>query len=101
MTLKSFSGCQPAFKANAASGRRIENSYFEDMHCCAMPSRRPQGATATRRKVMREKSKPTRSTARVVLTDAKLHGDETIETPIGPIELTNSYFDDAASKRLY
>ena len=50
---------------------------------------------------MREKSKPTRSTAGVVLTDAKLHGDETIETPIGPIELTNSYFDDAASKRLY
>ena len=41
-----------------------------------------------------------KSTA-TALTDAKLHGDEVIETPIGAIELTDSYFDDDASKRLY
>jgi len=35
------------------------------------------------------------------LEDAKLHGDETIQTPIGEIRLTDSYFDDDASKRLY
>jgi hypothetical protein len=35
------------------------------------------------------------------LTNAKLHGDETIEAPVGPIQLNDSYFDDAASKRLY
>jgi hypothetical protein len=47
---------------------------------------------------MRDES---RTTAAVALTDAKLHGNEIIETPIGPIKLTNTYFDDAASKRLY
>lgn len=35
------------------------------------------------------------------LGSAKLHGDEIIETPIGNIELAHSYFDDAASKRLF
>jgi hypothetical protein len=50
---------------------------------------------------MREKSTATASAARVALTNAKLHGDEIIETPIGPIELTHNYFDDDASKRLY
>jgi hypothetical protein len=42
-----------------------------------------------------------KAACRIALADAKLHGDEAIETPIGPIELINSYFDDAASKRLY
>jgi hypothetical protein len=37
----------------------------------------------------------------VPLSDAKLHGDETIETPIGEIKLEDSYFDGDASKRLY
>ncbi|MGE3875738.1 MAG: DUF1254 domain-containing protein [Parvibaculaceae bacterium] len=32
---------------------------------------------------------------------AKLHGDERIQTPIGEIRLTDSYFNDNASKRLY
>jgi hypothetical protein len=49
---------------------------------------------------MRDKPKSARSTA-AALTAAKLHGDELIDTPIGPIQLTDSYFDDAASKRLY
>jgi hypothetical protein len=46
-------------------------------------------------------NKPTApaSAARVALADAKLHGDEAIETPIGPIELTHNYFDDDTSKR--
>lgn len=35
------------------------------------------------------------------LANSKLHGDETIQTPIGDIKLIDSYFDDAASKRLY
>jgi hypothetical protein len=50
---------------------------------------------------MKNKSRAAASAARVALTDAKLHGDEAIDTPIGPIELNDSYFDDAASKRLY
>ena len=37
----------------------------------------------------------------VPLEKAKLHGNETIQTPIGPIQLINSYFDDDASRRLY
>lgn len=37
----------------------------------------------------------------VALEDASLHGDETIQTPIGDIELQDSYFDDDASKRLF
>jgi len=35
------------------------------------------------------------------LEDATLQGDEIIQTPIGPIKLEDSYFDDNASKRLY
>jgi hypothetical protein len=35
------------------------------------------------------------------LGDATLHGDEVIQSPIGRIELNDSYFDDDASKRLY
>ena len=35
------------------------------------------------------------------LEDATLQGDETIQTPIGPIKLEDTYFDDDASKRLY
>jgi hypothetical protein len=50
---------------------------------------------------MTDKSKLATSVASVALADAKLHGDEIIETPIGQIELTNNYFDDAASKRLH
>lgn len=37
----------------------------------------------------------------VSLESAKLHGDETIQTPIGTIEFVHSYFDDDASKRLF
>jgi len=37
----------------------------------------------------------------VPLDQAKLYGDENIATPIGTIELQNTYFDDDASKRLY
>jgi hypothetical protein len=37
----------------------------------------------------------------VALDKAKLHGDEIIETPLGNIELANSYFDDDASTRLF
>jgi hypothetical protein len=37
----------------------------------------------------------------VSLEGAKLHGDETIQTPIGDIELVDSYFNDDASKRLF
>jgi hypothetical protein len=37
----------------------------------------------------------------VPLGEATLHGDEVIDTPIGKIELQDSYFDDEASKRLY
>jgi hypothetical protein len=37
----------------------------------------------------------------VSLEDAKLHGNEIIETPLGEIELVNNYFDDDASQRLY
>jgi hypothetical protein len=39
--------------------------------------------------------------AGVPLDSAKLHGDETIQTPIGDIELVDSYFSDDASKRLF
>jgi hypothetical protein len=35
------------------------------------------------------------------LANAQLHGDETIQTPIGDIKLIDSYFNDDASKRLY
>jgi hypothetical protein len=35
------------------------------------------------------------------LGKAKLHGDEMIETPIGKIKLTDNYFDDDASRRLF
>jgi hypothetical protein len=37
----------------------------------------------------------------VPLESATLQGDEVIQTPIGEIELTDSYFDDHASKRLF
>jgi hypothetical protein len=37
----------------------------------------------------------------VPLDSATLQGDEVIETPIGDIELTDSYFDDDASTRLF
>lgn len=40
-------------------------------------------------------------TASVPLDRAALHGDERIATPIGDIELVDTYFDDAASARLY
>jgi hypothetical protein len=39
--------------------------------------------------------------AAIPLGKAALHGDEHIETPIGDIELTHSYFDDDASERLF
>lgn len=35
------------------------------------------------------------------LAMARLHGNELIATPIGPVELVHSYFDDAAAARLY
>ncbi|WP_230279809.1 DUF1254 domain-containing protein [Croceicoccus sp. Ery15] len=35
------------------------------------------------------------------LEQARLQGNETIETPIGAIELTHNYFDDDASARLF
>ena len=35
------------------------------------------------------------------LAEAKLYGNETIATPIGPIELIHSYFDEEASTRLF
>ncbi len=35
------------------------------------------------------------------LAEATLHGNESIDTPIGPIGLVHSYFDDDASTRLY
>src|SRR4029077_19492198 len=53
------------------------------------------------RKTMKDKSTAKTSAALAALTDAKLHGNEAIETPIGPIELTHNYFDDDASKHLY
>ena len=37
----------------------------------------------------------------VALADAKLAGNELIQTPIGDIELIHSYFDDDASRRLF
>jgi len=37
----------------------------------------------------------------VALKDARLHGDEVITTPIGEIQLIDSYFDNQASKRLF
>ncbi|MDV2983839.1 UNVERIFIED_CONTAM: DUF1214 domain-containing protein [Methylobacteriaceae bacterium AG10] len=37
----------------------------------------------------------------VPLAGAKLHGDETIDTPIGAIKLQDNYFNNEASKRLY
>jgi hypothetical protein len=37
----------------------------------------------------------------VSLSNAKLHGDETLRTPIGNIKLIDSYFDDKVSKRLF
>ena len=37
----------------------------------------------------------------VPLTKATLNGDEVIDTPIGKIELVDTYFDDDASKRLF
>jgi hypothetical protein len=39
--------------------------------------------------------------AAVPLDGAALHGNESIQTPIGPITLQDSYFDDEASTRLY
>jgi hypothetical protein len=42
-----------------------------------------------------------KSRAGTPLSGATLHGNETLVTPIGPIELVHSYFDDDASKRLY
>jgi hypothetical protein len=50
---------------------------------------------------MKDKSTAKPSATGVALAEAKLHGDEAIATPIGPIELTHNYFDDDASKRLY
>ena len=50
---------------------------------------------------MGDKSTAKSSAARIALIDAKLYGDEAIETQIGSIELTHNYFDDDASKRLY
>lgn len=35
------------------------------------------------------------------LSKANLHGDEIIDTPIGPIELEHNYFGDDASERLF
>jgi len=40
-------------------------------------------------------------TSGVPLEKATLHGNEVIATPIGDIALTNTYFDDDASTRLY
>lgn len=37
----------------------------------------------------------------VPLEDAALHGDEVIDTPVGEIELVDTYFDEDASQRLY
>jgi hypothetical protein len=37
----------------------------------------------------------------VPLDEATLQGDETIDTPIGTIELQDSYFDEEASQRLF
>jgi len=37
----------------------------------------------------------------IPLKDAKLHGNELIQTPIGHITLVDTYFDDDASKRLF
>ena len=37
----------------------------------------------------------------VPLAEAQLHGDEAIDTPIGTIELQDSYFDQDASDRLF
>lgn len=37
----------------------------------------------------------------VPLGQARLWGDETIQTPVGDIKLDDTYFDDDASKRLY
>lgn len=42
-----------------------------------------------------------RSNAPVPLTEARLAGNEVIQTPIGDIELIHSYFDDDASRRLF
>jgi len=44
---------------------------------------------------------PVNAAPGVQLEQAKLHGNELIETPIGNIELVNSYFNDDASKRLF
>jgi hypothetical protein len=44
---------------------------------------------------------PLAHAADLPLSDAKVHGDESIKTPIGTITLTDSYFNDDASKRLY
>ncbi|MFN0144391.1 MAG: hypothetical protein ACKVP6_13265, partial [Mycobacterium sp.] len=43
----------------------------------------------------------TASTSGVPLEKATLHGNEVIATPIGDVILTNTYFDDDASARLY
>ncbi len=37
----------------------------------------------------------------VPLDEATLQGDEVIDTPVGTIELQDSYFDDEASQRLF
>ncbi|WP_339948046.1 DUF1214 domain-containing protein [uncultured Albimonas sp.] len=44
---------------------------------------------------------PAASQEAVPLDQATLQGDETIDTPIGEIELTDSYFDEDASRRLF
>ena len=40
-------------------------------------------------------------TSAVTLEQAKLQGDELIQTPIGDIKLVHNYFDDEASRRLF
>jgi hypothetical protein len=41
------------------------------------------------------------ASSRVTLAEAKLHGDETIETPYGDIELEHGYITDEGSQRLF
>jgi hypothetical protein len=41
------------------------------------------------------------TTKPVPLERAQLHGNEVIQTPIGDIELVDTYFDDDASRRLF
>jgi hypothetical protein len=42
-----------------------------------------------------------KTSAILPLDKATLHGDESIQTPIGVIELVDTYFDDKAAKRLF